>query len=363
MAESPDPSRPPCPPHSHDHSFKDLYGHAAMAASLAHPALMPELAGFEPTVLLPSEHVQTPGTITPWTARTERRLDLAWHMHHPGGDRLCLTLEHQSTRDRLLPWRVQAYAQDVHRYLQRVQPEGPVIFFPLVFHVARTPLTQLWMRWEPGPGRVGARIAPETLVQVLDVHRFHGPQARALPRDNLAACYLRLAYLQQQVHTAADTWSVLQAIQTLMREDLAPLLAERPEGESLGHAFAVWMITGLWEFLPTGILDQALQDLSAITWEFWEHESMTFEQLLEQTREQTRVETREQTRVETRVEDLGELVERLWPQLSAAQKQAYRTALGNTPPDDLPTVDSLFQDHEAHRLPRIRESEPRPPQD
>ncbi len=48
----------------------------------------------------------------------------------------------------------------------------------------------------------------------------------------------------------ADTWSVLQAIQTLMREELAPLLADRPERESLGNAFAVWMITGLWEFLP-----------------------------------------------------------------------------------------------------------------
>jgi len=255
-----------------------------------------------------------------------RHSDLVWQLASGDAPRLLL-LEHQSQVDPGMSVRMAEYMLNVWHNTGR---RRDVPIYPLVFSTARRPFGT-WPQYWPHP--VGNQFVGFVDGPLLDIHQYpfpsRDPAVFDLPRDNLVTSVVALARLQwglRERHREPVAHSTAYDLLMHIMEDwLKPRLD--PAGSELGDAFAVWIATGMKDFLESWPASrEALDKISTLTFAQLERTMITVQELVQEARQEGRLAT------------LTDYVQLYWDDATAA---AFRMRLADTAPDRLPTLAGL----------------------
>ena len=303
-----------------------------MIEDLAHPRFASELQGCRPRRLLTIERTSIEADPDPRTR--QRRSDLVWEMDL-GGARRLLLLEHQARVDPGMSVRMTEYLLNVWHSTGR-RRDAPI--FPLVFSTADRPFGAWLQAWPQGTDDRSVHFAEGPL---LDIHQYPfpsaDPQVFDLPRDNRVTCIIALARLQWALRDESRASMTRNAIYTLILhvvvDWLKPLLD--PDGSELGDAFAVWIATGMAEFLRSWPASrEALDNISTLTFAKLERTMITVQELVQEGRLEGRLEGRQEGLLAV----LTDYVRLYW---GNAEAESFRMRLAEAAPDQLPTLAEL----------------------
>ncbi len=307
------------PPLSHDSTFKSLFRHRAVIEDLL-VHFLPELQGYRPTTSLSTEVHHVDAEHDPRLQR--RHSDLVWLLEGDSG-RVLLVLEHQSGSDLHMTERMYRYMDNALSTLPDAD-RGDLRVYPLVFGAGpqhfgtwtlyRTDSSNLLSRDKAGP--------------LIDIHDYPFPTDAAfgLPTENLMTIVIALERLQWALRASSpgspSAVAAYGKITAIVEQWLKPRL---PAASSeLGDAFAVWLATGMQNFLrswPTS--RRAIADISHLTFAALEQAMITVQDLVQEGIQEGRREGIQEGRLDTltdyvRMEWGDEVATDFWNRLAAA---------------------------------------------
>ncbi len=312
---------------------------------------VPALQGFRPLQRLATEETSIASAQEPHTQT--RRADLVWELAR-GPERRLLLLEHQARVDPDMGTRMAQYLVNIWQSATtdaELRPERPI--YPLVFSTAAQPFGT-WL--QPQPHAAGDGSVIFTPGPLIDIHAYpllsRDVAAFSLPRDSLVASVIALARLQwalRQDWTEGGGRAVHFGMIVHVTVDW--LKALLPAGGSrLGDGFAVWMATGMADFLRSWPDSRAaIDNISTLTFDRLENAMVTVQDLIQEERQEGRQEGQREGRQEGRQEGqregqregrlatLADYVQLQWGTEAAA---AFRAKLAD-PAVALPTLAGL----------------------
>ena len=240
---------------------------------------LPELQGYRPTTALSTEVHHVDAEHDPRLQR--RHSDLVWLLEGDSG-RVLLVLEHQSGSDLHMTERMYRYMDNALSTLPDAD-RGDLRVYPLVFGAGpqhfgtwtlyRTDSSNLLSRDKAGP--------------LIDIHDYPFPTDAAfgLPTDNLMTIVIALERLQWALRASSpgspSAVAAYSKIMEIVEQWLKPRL---PAASSeLGDAFAVWLATGMQNFLrswPTS--RKAIADISHLNFAALEQAMITVQDLVQE---------------------------------------------------------------------------------
>ncbi len=307
-----------------------------MVQALLHPRFVPDLHGYKAIQQLSIERTGIEAEREP--RHHTRRSDQVWELAR-GRERRLLLLEYQAKVDPGMGIRMAEYMVNLWHSAGR---QSNVPIYPLLLSTAARPFGP-WL--QPWPHPAGDRSVYFVDGPLLDIHQYpfpsRDPTVFDLPRDNLMTSVIALARLQWALRTRSRdpvTHSVAYDLLLHVVVDwLKPLLD--PAGSELGNSLAVWIATGMKDFLRSWPASgAALDNISTLTFAQLEKTMTTVQDLVREVRQEGLQAGHQEGLQEGLLTILTDYVRLGWDDAAAA---AFRLRLADVPPEQMPSLADL----------------------